>query len=79
MKKAAKNECKNRPVRRLLRHRRSQEYFTGTGWTRQIDQARTYADCLEAARTCADCGLSEVELVLRVKDGTADLYSTELR
>ncbi len=76
----AENEnAKARPIRRLLRRRHSQEYFTGTGWTEDLEKARTFTDCLEAARTCAHCGLSQVELVLRVIGGSADLYSTELR
>ncbi len=79
MNDAVNEPTKARPIRRVLRHRDSQQYFTGSGWTRNLSEARTFTDCLDAARTCAHCGLSQVELVLRVSGGTADLYSTEIR
>ncbi len=68
----------DRPIQRVLRHKRSREYFTGDGWTGNLEHARTFQDSLEAAQTCIRCGLSEVEMVLRVKGGTADLYCTEV-
>ncbi len=67
------------PVRRVLRHKSSREYFTGSGWTDDLEAARSFQDSLEAAQTCVDCGLTGVEIVLRLKGGAADLFCTELR
>jgi hypothetical protein len=75
----SKNNPKHRPIQRLLRRKGSQDYFTGIGWTKQIEQARAFQDSLEAAQTCAHCGLSEVEMVLRIEGGTGDLYCTSFR
>ena len=72
-------ERKERPIRRVLRHKHSREYFTGCGWTMDLEEARTFQNSLEAAHASAQCGLSEVELVLRIKGGMADLYCTEVR
>ena len=69
----------NRAIQRLLRRKGSQDYFTGDGWTTDIQAAKTFHDSLEAARTCAHCGLFDVEMVLRLADGSADLYCTEVR
>lgn len=70
---------KERSIRRVLRRKHSKEYFTGDGWTSDLEKARTFRDCVEAAQTCSHCGLSGIELVLRVKGGNADLFCTELR
>ncbi len=69
---------KERPIRRVLRRKQTQEYFTGRGWTREAEQALTFRDCVEAAQICAHCGFSDVEMVLRIQGGTADLYCTAL-
>jgi hypothetical protein len=79
MNDTSNNSKKERPIRRVLRRKRSQEYFTGSGWTENLEEARFFRDSLEAAQMCAHCGLSEVEMVLRVKGGTSDLYCTEFR
>jgi hypothetical protein len=71
-----KNE---RAIQRLLRRKGSQDYFTGDGWSKDIAAARSFSDSLEAARTCAHCGLFDVEVVLRIAGGSADLYCTPLR
>ncbi len=68
-----------RQIRRLLRRKRTREYFTGSGWSQHVEHARTFADSLEAAQVCADWGLSEVEIVLRLNNATTDLYCTQLR
>ncbi len=73
------NEKRERPIRRVLRHKHSRAYFTGTGWTEDLEAARTFQNSLEAAHVSAQCGLSEVEIVLRIKGGVADLYCTEVR
>jgi hypothetical protein len=67
-----------RPIRRLLRRKQSQEYFTGNGWTKNPEEARTFADSLEAAQVCVHWGMSGMEMVLRVTGGASDLFTTEL-
>ena len=74
-----KNNLKDRPIRRLLRHKHSMEYLSWNGWTKDVEEARTFPDSLEAARACAENALWEVEMVLRVKGGNKDLYHTKLR
>jgi hypothetical protein len=66
-------------IRRLLRRKHSKEYFTGERWTTNISEAKTFEDSLQAARTCAECGLREVEIVLRFNDTSADLFCAEMR
>ncbi len=67
------------PILRVLRRKRSQEYYTGAGWSQKLEEARTFRDSLEAAQACAHCGLSDVEMVLRIRGASADLYCAELR
>jgi hypothetical protein len=67
-----------RAIRRLLRHKHSQEYFTESGWTNDPEAARSFADSLEAAQTCVQRGLGDMEMVLRVAGGSSDLFCTEL-
>ena len=69
---------RERPIRRVVRHKHSRQYFTGSGWTENLEEARFFQDSLEAAHTCAHCGLSGVEMVLRLEGGMSDLYCTEL-
>ena len=76
MTEVSKNK---RPIQRLLRRMDSQDYFTGSGWTKDIEAARTFNDSMEAARTCAHFGLVDVEMVLRIVGGTSDLFRTGLR
>ncbi len=79
MTDADKHEIRERPIRRVVRHKHSREYFTGSGWSKNVDEARLFQDSLEAAHTCAHCGLSGVEMVLQLEGGNSDLYCTELR
>ncbi len=79
MTEMSKDNGNEPPVRRLLRRKESQEYFTGNGWTSNLEEARSFQDSLEAAAICAQCGLLQVEMVLRVKGATSDLYCTEIR
>ena len=67
-----------RAIRRLLRCRSSQEYFTVSGWTKDAEKAQSFADSLEAAQTCVQWGLGDMEMVLRVAGGSSDLFCTEL-
>src|SRR5262249_15854158 len=72
-------ECKGeRAIRRLLRSRHSQEYFTGNGWTKDPEKAQSFSDSLEAAQTCVQWGLGDMEMVLRVAGVASDLFCTEL-
>jgi len=68
----------DRAIRRLLRRRNSQEYFSGNGWTKNPDEAKSFADSLEAAQTCVQWGLWDMEMVLRVVGSNSDLFCTEL-
>ena len=67
-----------RAIRRLVRRRQSEDYFTGSGWTKDPDQARSFANSLEAAQTCLRHGLVDMEMVLRVVGGSSDLFCTDL-
>ncbi len=75
----SKDNNDKRPIQRFLRHIVSQDYFTGNGWTKDIGEARTFRDTLEAVRMCTHLGLSDVEMVLRISGGTADLFCTRVR
>ncbi len=79
MTEPSNHHSAERPILRMLRRKHSQEYFTGGGWSPNLEEARTFQDSLEAAQTCAHWRLSDVEMVLRIKGGSADLYCTELR
>jgi hypothetical protein len=74
-----KDNLKERPIQRLLRHKNSLEYLSWNGWTKNVEEARTFQDSLEAARACAEYALWEVEMVLRVQGGDKDLYRAKLR
>ena len=45
-----KVNLKERPIQRVLRHKHSMEYLSRNGWTRNVEEARTFQDSLEAAR-----------------------------
>ncbi len=72
-------QLKERPIRRVLRHKSSGQYFTGSGWTSDPEAARSFQDSLEAVQTCLNHGLTRVEIVLRLKGGSADLFCAEVR
>jgi hypothetical protein len=74
-----KDNLKERPIQRLLRHKHSMEYLSWNGWTKNAEEARTFQNSLEAARACAENALWEVEMVLRVKGGNEDLYRAKVR
>src|SRR5512145_2776861 len=67
------------PVRRYLRHRETQQYFREGGWTPDMCEAQAFRDALQAASVCAAQGLTDVDLVLRFSNGTADLFCTPIR
>lgn len=66
-------------VARLLRRRDSTEFFKGGSWTKNPDEATRFTDALEAARTCAQHGLSNMEITLRMDAEASDLFSTPIR
>jgi hypothetical protein len=68
-----------KPVRRLLRLQNSEQYFKDDGWTTNPDEARSFADALEAAETCARYHLSDVELTLRFDSRAGDVFKTKIR
>ncbi len=72
-------QIKERPIRRVLRHKLSRQYFTGSGWTHDVEAARTFQDSLEAVQICLKHELTCVEIVLRLKGGTGDLFCAEIR
>ncbi len=78
MGEPTKADWRERPIRRVLRRKRSGEYFTGAGWSMNVEEARTFPDSLSAAQSCVHHCLSDMELVLRIHGGSADLYRTEL-
>jgi hypothetical protein len=68
---------KHKAVNRLLRRRSSKYYFDGNGWTTNREQAKTFADAIEAAEICSRHGLSDVEIVLQME--RCDVFCTPLR
>jgi len=64
---------------RLLRHKRSNAYFTGTGWTRDPSQAKCFGDVLHAARECAQNRLKDVEFIVRAGHSGPELFQLQLR
>jgi hypothetical protein len=66
-------------VVRLLRCTRTHRYFTGDGWSGDSNQAKIFADEIDAVRACVYGGLENVELVLRAHGAHADLFCTAVR
>ncbi len=66
-------------IKRVLRHRNSREYFKEGGWTTNPEEAKSFADIVEAAETCAQHGLNDVELALRYESGVGDVFCTKIR
>src|SRR5262249_54822917 len=71
-------QTNEKPIRRVIRRRNSQEDFAGPGWTDNPDEARVFADSLEAAQVCAAYGLVGMEIALRVTGVNSDLFSAVL-
>jgi hypothetical protein len=59
---------------RLLRRKDNHQYFTGSGWTPHIEQARCFNDSIEAAKVCVAWSLTDVELVLRFHHRSSELF-----
>ena len=66
-------------IKRVLRHKRSQEYFKDGGWTDNPNEADCFSDAVEVAETCARYGLSDVELALRFESAGCDVFCTSIR
>ena len=66
-------------IRRLLRRRESQEYFKDGGWTPNPDEADHFGDVVELAETCVRYDLNGVELALRYRAASCDLFCTPLK
>jgi hypothetical protein len=64
---------------RLLRCRKTHRYFSGRGWTQDLNQAQTFVDNLEAARACVTHDLHDLELVLCTQASGVELFSTPVR
>lgn len=68
-----------KPVRRVIRHQTTHAYFGRQGWTQNPEQAWTFQDVVEAAKTCNQYGLKNVELVLQPALADTELFRTTLR
>ena len=77
--KTIQGAVRDKPVKRVLRHRTSATYFKDGGWTRNPEEAHSFSDVVEAAETCARYGLSDVELALRYDATSTDLFCVSLR
>ena len=63
----------------MIRCRKTLRYFNGGGWTFDPRGAQSFAHVIDAARTCVDNGLEDVDLVLQLPDAHAELFSTPIR
>ncbi len=70
--------CHPNSVRRLLRHKISQEYFRDGRWLNDPREATSYPDVLLAAQACIRYGLEDVEMVLRLDPAAADIFCKPL-
>jgi hypothetical protein len=77
--KRCTESVQGKPIKRFLRHRESREYFKDGGWTSNPEEADSFSDVVEVARTCARYGLNDVELALRYDAGACDLFCTPIR
>ena len=66
-------------IKRVLRHKKSQEYFKDGGWTDNAKEADGFSDAVEVAETCARYGLCDVELALRFETAECDVFCTPIR
>jgi hypothetical protein len=66
-------------IKRVLRHKRSHEYFKDGGWTDNPKEANGFSDAVEVAEICVRYGLSDVELALRYESAACDVFCTPIR
>ena len=67
------------PVRRVLRHRESKEYFKDGGWTRDPQEAASFSDVVQVAEACVRYGLNDRELAVRFESADCDVFCTSIR
>jgi hypothetical protein len=65
-------------IKRVLRHKDSQEYFKDGDWTSNPNEAKCFTDVVEVAETCARYRLTDVELALRFEAG-CEVFCTPIR
>jgi len=66
-------------VARLLRSRSTQRYFNIQGWTEDPGEATSFSDLIEAAQACNQYGLIDVELAVRLRADSCDIFTTTLQ
>jgi len=66
-------------IKRLLRNQETLEYFKEDGWTNDPEEAKSFADVVEVAQTCARLRLEHVEMALRAGASGPDLFCTQIR
>jgi len=66
-------------MRRLVKSLRTQEYFSGGHWTREVSQAQDFTDAGNAIETCLRYHLTDVELILQLNAEPQDAFDTHLR
>ncbi len=66
-------------VIRLIRSCDTGQFFAKNGWTSSPEQAAEFGDSILAIRACIEHDLTNVELVLRSRGATHDLFSASLR
>ena len=62
----------------MVRKKNTDQYVTDKAWTNNPDDAKVFADILEAAQECARRELHDVELALRVDAHACDFFCTKL-
>ena len=65
-------------IKRVLRHKKSREYFKDGGWTADPNDAKCFSDAVEVAETCCRYQLNDVELALRFDQG-CEVFCTPIR
>jgi hypothetical protein len=66
-------------IKRVLRRKKSREYFKDGGWTDNPKEANCFSDAVEVAETCTRYGLNDVELALRFETAECDVFCTPIR
>ena len=67
-----------RPFERLLRRRKSLEYFKESRWTKKAEESMC-SNALEAAGACVQHELKDVGAVLRMSSGVCDIFCSGSR
>jgi hypothetical protein len=67
-----------RRTNRMLRCQRTNQYYTGEGWSADARRARTFSNELGAVWAFVANGMRDVELVLRFPGSDRDLFATPI-